>query len=93
LLILLAALGATLATARTADHADAPRDSAAILIDPNTASPAELQLLPGIGPRLAQRIAEHRDARGPFDAVERLDDVHGIGPKTVERLRPFLRFD
>jgi competence protein ComEA len=39
---------------------------------------------------LAQRILEHRDEHGPFQRVEDLDKVNGIGPKTVEKLRPWL---
>jgi competence protein ComEA len=56
-------------------------------IDLNRASDAELQLLPGIGPKLSQRIL---DARGkkPFRSVDDLRRVPGIGPKTLERLRP-----
>lgn len=56
-------------------------------IDINTASAAELGLLPGIGPKLAERIIEDRARRGPFESVDALDRVKGIGPRTVERLR------
>ncbi len=52
----------------------------------NSATAAELDALPGIGPVLAQRIVEHRDANGPFTAVEQLDDVPGIGPATFDEL-------
>jgi len=57
-------------------------------IDPNTASPEELQKLPGIGPELADRLIENR----PYQRAEDLARVPGIGPKTVEKLRPYLRF-
>lgn len=53
----------------------------------NTASGAELELLPGIGPALAARILEDRQANGPFKTVDDLDRVKGIGPKTLERIR------
>ncbi|WP_222268564.1 ComEA family DNA-binding protein [Modestobacter marinus] len=49
-------------------------------LDLNTATVADLDALPGIGPVLAQRIVDHRTAQGPFTSVEQLDDVDGIGP-------------
>jgi competence protein ComEA len=59
-------------------------------VDLNAASEEELALLPGIGEVRARRIAESRRADGAFPDVESLDRVFGIGPKTVERLRPWL---
>lgn len=56
----------------------------------NTASAAELETLPGIGPELARRIVEHRASRGPFSRVEQLDAVKGIGPKLLEKVRPLV---
>jgi competence protein ComEA len=52
----------------------------------NTASVAELDGLPGIGPVLAQRIVDHRAGAGPFGSVEELDDVPGIGPAIAAEL-------
>ena len=49
-------------------------------LDLNTASAAELTVLPGIGPRLAERIVGDRPARGPFRSIADLDRVHRIGP-------------
>ena len=49
-----------------------------------------LELLPGVGPAIARRIVESRAAEGPFPTVDALDRVKGIGPRTVERLRPFV---
>lgn len=57
------------------------------LVNLNTASAAELELLPGIGPTLAERIVAHRAANGPFKTLDDLDRVPGIGPRTLERLR------
>lgn len=55
-------------------------------IDLNRATHAELELLPGIGPRLAQRILEARRARGQFGDVADLADVSGIGPAKLATL-------
>lgn len=74
------------------DRAAAPERSAARAalaasrVDVNTASRAELRLLPGIGPALAGRIVADRDRRGPFRGVDDLQRVKGIGPRTVARL-------
>jgi len=59
------------------------------LIDLNNATSAELQTLRGIGPSLAGRIVAYRDAT-PFQSVDQLTDVRGIGPKTLARIRPRL---
>src|SRR5690349_23771445 len=48
-------------------------------LDLNRATPAELDALPGIGPVLAKRVVEWREAHGPFRAVEDLEQVPGIG--------------
>ena len=59
-------------------------------IDLNLASERDLEGLPGIGPILALRIVEYREARGPFRDVEQLRRVKGIGKKTVDRIRPLV---
>ncbi|CAM3989886.1 helix-hairpin-helix domain-containing protein [Helcobacillus massiliensis] len=56
-------------------------------ININTATAQELQELPGVGPSIAQRIIEFRDANGPFPSVDSLTEVSGIGPATLEKLR------
>jgi competence protein ComEA len=62
-------------------------------IDINRARAADLELLPGVGPMLARRIVEQRAAHGRFVAAEDLLRVRGIGPRTLERLRPLLAFE
>jgi competence ComEA-like helix-hairpin-helix protein len=55
--------------------------------DLNTASAAELELLPGVGPVLAARIVVERADGGPFRSLDELERVDGIGPALIERLR------
>lgn len=59
-------------------------------VDLNQATVADLEALPGIGPKLAQRVIEHREERGPFHSVDDLRQVRGIGRKKFDRLRPHV---
>ena len=63
---------------------------AARQVDLNHATASDLQGLPGIGPKLAQRVIDHRTARGPFGKIEDLQQVKGIGRKKFDRLRPHV---
>lgn len=56
----------------------------------NTATQAQLESLPGVGPVTAQRIVAWRDANGGFTRVEELQEVDGIGPKTYAQLAPLV---
>ncbi|MCC7477032.1 helix-hairpin-helix domain-containing protein [bacterium] len=56
----------------------------------NRASRLQLESVPGIGPVLAQRIIDYRKAQGRFSSLEQLDEVKGIGPKTLASLRKYL---
>ena len=56
----------------------------------NKASPAELESLPGIGPAYAGRIIEYRQQHGSFSSIEQLEEVSGIGPKTMASLRDLV---
>jgi len=101
-LALIVALMALSSLARSREVAPAPADFAKTVaprlsagaralrdgqpMNVNTASEADLQLLPRIGPALAGRIAAHR----PFGSIEELTRVPGIGPRTLERLRPLV---
>ena len=60
-------------------------------IDLNTASPALLQHISGIGPKTAESVVDHRDEDGAFPTRAALLDVSGIGPKTFEQAAGFLR--
>ncbi|MBI3010992.1 MAG: helix-hairpin-helix domain-containing protein [Candidatus Omnitrophica bacterium] len=59
-------------------------------VDINAATVAELERLPLVGPTLARRIVEYRQAHGPFLRPEDLSRVRGIGPKTFEGLRDHI---
>ncbi len=59
-------------------------------IDLNHASAEDLQRLPGIGPAIARRIVTYREEHGPFRRIESLAAVRGIGPKSIERIRPLV---
>ena len=59
-------------------------------IDPNRDAEVELARIPGIGPSLAERIVESRNSEGTFHGAEDLLRISGIGPVTLERMRPHL---
>lgn len=67
--------------------------AAAPITDLNQADRAELEQVPGIGPSLARAIEDHRTKKGPFRSVEELRQVKGVGPATLDKVRPFLRVD
>jgi len=59
-------------------------------VDLNRADRSELLQIPGLGPSSADAILAHRAERGPFESVDELTHVHGIGPKTTEKVKPWL---
>jgi competence protein ComEA len=60
-------------------------------VDVNTATLAELDTLPGVGPVLAQRILDWRAQNGRFTSVDELGEISGIGDAVLARLRPLVR--
>ena len=60
------------------------------VVNVNSASAAELERLPGVGPSLAARIVEHRTKNGNFQKTEDLMLVKGIGEKSFERIKPYV---
>lgn len=67
-----------------------PEEIEVTMVDINRAAEEELTTLPGIGASLAQRIVDDRAANGPFDTVEDLMRVSGIGEKKFEELRDYI---
>jgi competence protein ComEA len=69
----------------------ASRQTARFQIDINQAQWPEFSVLPDVGETLARRIVESRDAEGHFSDLDDLLRVRGIGPKTLARIKPYLR--
>ena len=75
--------------AAPADTPSTPGNTAAPgeLVDLNSATPEQLDALPGVGPVTAAAIVAWRDANGKFSSVDQLGDVEGIGPARLDKLR------
>ena len=68
--------------------------SAAEQLNINHATAAQIESkLPGIGKVKAQAIVDYRNRNGPFDGPEQLLEIKGVGPHTLERIRPLINFD
>ena len=77
--------------AAAASPSEPPKTRTAEPLDLNTATAAELEELPFVGPYMAGQIVAHRARHGPFTAVDSLVRVPGIGPATLARIRERLR--
>jgi competence protein ComEA len=73
------------------DHDAPPPATVRFTVNVNQASAVELAQLPGLGPAMAQRIVDHRNAHGDFPSPEALLDVPGVGEATLAAIRPHLR--
>lgn len=60
-------------------------------VDVNTAELPELINIPNVGNTLGQRILDYRQQNGPFKNVDQLRHVKGIGSKTLEKIRPYIK--
>jgi competence protein ComEA len=59
----------------------------ALPLNINQASQADLEALPGIGPAIAARIVAYRQVNGPFENIEEIQSVKGIGPSIFAEIR------
>jgi competence ComEA-like helix-hairpin-helix protein len=83
---------ATLAAQREASKAVGIPLQPGETVDPDQATAQELARLPGIGMRMAKEIVSEREIRGGFGSPNGMLRIDGIGPRTLRKLEPFLRF-
>ena len=85
--LLVLGLGVVAPDAQESRPTPKPADTAAAPVNLNTATVAQLESLPGIGPAMAQRIVEYRQQSGGFKKLEELMNVRGIGEAAFLKLR------
>ena len=90
LVLVFALTGILGAPASAAPAAAKPAASEARPVDLNTADSAALETVPGIGKSLSSRILAFREKNGPFQTVDDLLKVQGVGEKSIQKLRPYL---
>jgi competence protein ComEA len=73
-----------------AGQAPAAQEAPGDLVDLNGATAVQLETLPGVGERTAERIIEYREENGGFKKIEELMNVRGIGERSFLRLRPLV---
>ncbi len=74
-------------------EAPLPTPSGGDVVHINSATLDELTTLPGIGPSIAQRILDYREANGPYANLDALDAVSGVGPSMLEKIADKVVFD
>jgi len=84
----LSLISAVMIVAVAVGVADGAQPSGVVNI--NTASAEQLQMLPRVGPSLAGRIVEYREANGAFQSVDEIIAVKGIGESSFEKLEPYI---
>ena len=96
LLLTIVAMAAIPAAAQSSPKTEKPAAAAraekppAPLVNLNTATQAQLETLPGVGVKAAERILEYRQKNGQFKKIEDLMNVKGIGEKSFLKLKPLL---
>ena len=93
LILMVVSLNAGFAAEKTAADSVGQAASGSLVnskIDINSADEEMLTTLPGVGPKTATRIYDYRKANGPFRSVDDLLNIKGIGPKVLDKLKPFV---
>ena len=96
LCLVLLALGTQPVSAATARQQGAPavqalgQPAAGVTVNLNTATPDQLEKLPGVGPKTAARIIDYRQKNGGFKKIEELMNVRGVGEKSFLRIKSQL---
>ncbi|HEL2554680.1 TPA: helix-hairpin-helix domain-containing protein [Streptococcus suis] len=80
-------------TSTTVSSAMPPEEKNTSLVNLNTATESDLQTISGIGAKRATDIIAYREANGGFKSVDDLNNVSGIGDKTMESIRPYVTVD
>ena len=94
LLALMFVVGSAGVLPATVSAAESP--AAKVSVEPihlNNATAEQLQLLPGVGPALSERIISYREEHGPFRSVDQLAEVKGIGAAKLAKLKDQLTID
>ena len=78
---------------RPFEHSRKPKKKVTLPLHINAASAEDLCALKGVGPKLAEKIIEHRNTAGPFKGPSDLKKVHGIGKKKLENIIQSIIFD
>ena len=84
------ALSASALTAQSKAPAPKPTATAAAPVNLNTATAEQLATIPGVGPKMAERIIDYRQKNGGFKKIEDLMNVKGIGEKMFLNLKPLI---
>jgi len=84
------ALSAPALSAQSKSPAAKPAATAAAPVNLNTATAEQLATIPGVGPKMAERIIEYRQKNGGFKKVEDLMNVSGVGEKSFLKMKPLI---
>jgi competence protein ComEA len=84
------ALSTTALTAQSKAPAPKPTATAAAPVNLNTATAEQLATIPGVGPKMAERIIDYRQKNGGFKKVEDLMNVSGVGEKSFLKMKPLI---
>ena len=84
------ALSATALSAQSKAPAPKPTATAAAPVNLNTATAEQLATIPGVGPKMAERIIDYRQKSGGFKKIEDLMNVSGVGEKSFLKMKPLI---